>query len=61
MRWILPLMLGLVLAGCGQDERQAGGVTRAQADALDEAAARLEASRVPVVAETAGAEPQPTG
>lgn len=42
--------LSLALAACGTDNREAGGVTAAEADALDDAAEMLEAERLPAEA-----------
>jgi hypothetical protein len=42
---ILPLSLALALAACGEDNRQAGGVTKGEAEALDDAAAMVEQTR----------------
>lgn len=50
MRRILSLSLALVLTACGEDNRQAGGVTRGEADALDDAAAMVEQQRPPAEA-----------
>ncbi|MBN8501551.1 MAG: hypothetical protein J0M19_10425 [Sphingomonadales bacterium] len=37
----------LLLAACGDDTREAGGVTRGEADALDDAAEMVEQQRLP--------------
>jgi hypothetical protein len=53
-----PILLGalLALAACGgTDSREAGGVSPAEAEALDQAAEMLEAERLPAAA----ASPQP--
>jgi hypothetical protein len=47
MRTIPILALALTLAACGDDARQAGGVTRSEADALDDAAEMVEQQRLP--------------
>jgi hypothetical protein len=56
-----------LLAGCGSDNREAGGVTGAEAEALDEAAEMLEGERIPAEAipppanaPSPGASPAPT-
>ena len=61
MRRILALSLVLTLAACGDDNREAGGVTKAEAEALDNAAARLDQSRPPVPAEQPAPLPEPSG
>ena len=61
MRWIITLSLVLTLAACGDDNRTAGGVTKAEADALDKAAARLDSSLPPVPAEQPAPSPAPSG
>lgn len=48
----MPFALAAValLAACGSDNREAGGVTPAEAEALDQAAEMLESERLPVEA-----------
>lgn len=44
----LPILAALtLLAACGDDTRTAGGVTKAEAEALDEAAEIIEQQRLP--------------
>lgn len=51
MRSLVLLPALLVLAACGgADNREAGGVSPAEAEALDQAAEMLEAERLPVEA-----------
>lgn len=61
MRWTVPLSLALALAACGDDNRQAGGVTKSEAEALDDAAEMVEQSRPPLdnPAPAASSEPAP--
>lgn len=59
MRTIPALTLALLLSACGDDPRQAGGVTKSEADALDDAAEMVEQQRLPAEA-IAPAEPQPS-
>ncbi len=47
MRIVPVLTLALLLAACGNDTRTAGGVTKGEADALDDAAAMVEEQRLP--------------
>ncbi len=47
MRSIPLLILALLLAACGDDTREAGGVTKSEADALDDAAEMVEQQRLP--------------
>lgn len=51
---VLPVVL---LAACGDDNRTAGGVTEAEADALDEAAGIVEQQRLPAEALQPGEAP----
>jgi hypothetical protein len=51
MRILLPLSALLILAACGgSDSREAGGVSPAEAEALDRAAEMLEGERLPAEA-----------
>lgn len=50
MRKILLPALVLLLAACGDDNRTAGGVTKSEADALDDAAEMVEQQRLPAEA-----------
>jgi hypothetical protein len=51
MRTLIALPALLVLAACGgSDSREAGGVSPAEAEALDQAAEMLEAERLPAEA-----------
>lgn len=45
----------VLLAACGDDTRTAGGVTKAEAEALDEAAEIIEQQRLPADAVQPGA------
>lgn len=56
MRTIPLLTFALLLAACGADTREAGGVTKSEADALDDAAEMVEQQRLPA---EAVAPPQP--
>ena len=60
MRWI-GLFLIAVLSGCGDDNRNVGGVTHAEAAALDRAAARIDSDRAPapIPVQSTGAERSP--
>jgi hypothetical protein len=60
MRRLLALSFALALAGCGADNRQAGGVTKGEADALDDAAEMVEQSRPPVDAPQPAQSGQPS-
>jgi hypothetical protein len=55
MRTLTALVIALSLAACSDDTRTAGGVTKGEADALDDAAAMVEEQRLPA---DAGAAPQ---
>lgn len=46
----------VLLAACGDDTRTAGGVTKAEAEALDEAAEIIEQQRLPAEAVQPGAQ-----
>jgi hypothetical protein len=63
MRNLPPILfaLSLALAACSDDTRTAGGVTKAEAEALDDAAAMVEQQRLPadVGAATAAPPPEP--
>jgi hypothetical protein len=51
MRTLILLPVLLALAACGgSDSREAGGVSPAEAEALDQAAEMLEAERLPAEA-----------
>lgn len=52
MKLAAALTLSLLLAACGStdDARKAGGVTAGEAKALDDAAAMVEAKRLPAEA-----------
>jgi hypothetical protein len=51
MRTPILISVLLILAACGgSDSREAGGVSPAEAEALDQAAEMLEAERLPVEA-----------
>ncbi|MBP6363848.1 MAG: hypothetical protein KA329_10065 [Novosphingobium sp.] len=56
MRRLSVLIIALSLTACSDDTRTAGGVTKGEADALDDAAAMVEEQRPPADAATA---PQP--
>lgn len=47
MRALSVLLIALSLAACSDDTRTAGGVTKGEADALDDAAAMVEEQRLP--------------
>lgn len=47
---LAALSLALLLGACGSDNREAGGVTKDEAEALDEAAEMLEGQRLPAEA-----------
>ena len=55
MRRLSTLILALSLAACSDDNRTAGGVTKGEAEALDDAAEMVEQQRLP--AEPAAAPP----
>jgi hypothetical protein len=55
MRTLPLVVIALALAACSDDTRTAGGVTKGEADALDDAAAMVEQQRLPA---DAGAAPQ---
>ncbi len=55
MRFAPILILAVLLAACGDQARTAGGVSKSEADALDDAAAMTEEQRLPA---DAGAAPQ---
>lgn len=58
MRLIPILAVLTLLTACGDDTRTAGGVTKAEAEALDEAAEIIEQQRLPAEAiEPGSAEP----
>ncbi len=59
MRKILLLAFALSLTGCGDDNRTAGGVSKSEADALDDAAEMVEQQRLPADAASGGAEAAP--
>lgn len=50
MRALVLLVPIALLAACGDDTRTAGGVTKAEAEALDEAAEIIEQQRLPAEA-----------
>lgn len=56
-RFLLPVLFALAACG-GSDTREAGGLSPAEADALERAAEVLEAERLP--AEAIPKAPQPT-
>lgn len=56
-RMFLTLAATAALAGCGGDDRTAGGVTANEARALDDAAEMLEQGRLPDGLATAPAAP----
>lgn len=53
MRRLSTLILALSLAACSDDTRTAGGVTKGEAEALDDAAAMVEQQRLPAEPEAA--------
>jgi predicted small secreted protein len=57
MRYAPILILSLLLAACGNDTRTAGGVTKVEAGALDDAAAMVEEQRLPADAAAASQAP----
>lgn len=60
MRTILPLPVLLILSACGgSDSREVGGVSPAEAEALDRAAEMLEAERLPAEAIPVPRQPAP--
>lgn len=62
MRAAPILAILVLLTACGDDSRTAGGVSKAEADALDDAAAMIEAQRLPAQAiEPAGEPETPAG
>lgn len=58
MRFLPALIITLSLAACSDDTRTAGGVTKGEADALDDAAAMVEEQRLPAEATTASPAPE---
>ncbi len=60
MRKLIPLFLALLLVACGDETRTAGGVSKGEAAALDDAAEMVEQQRPPVEAAAAGAAPAAT-
>lgn len=58
MRFLPALIITLSLAACSDDTRTAGGVTKGEADALDDAAAMVEEQRLPAEAATASPAPE---
>jgi hypothetical protein len=50
MRALIPLAALVLLAACSDETRTAGGVTKAEAEALDEAAEIIEQQRMPAEA-----------
>lgn len=61
MRRILLTSLALALTACGDDNREAGGVTKSEAEALDQAAEMVEQSRPPVEAPQPAPAAEPSG
>lgn len=59
MRTIVPVLMLLALAACGDANRTAGGVSEEEAKALDEAAEMLEAQAPPAVQPRQPAPPPP--
>ena len=47
MRALPLILIALSLAACSDDTRTAGGVTKGEAEALDDAAAMVEQQRLP--------------
>jgi hypothetical protein len=47
MRSLPALLIALSLAACSDETRTAGGVTKGEAEALDDAAAMVEEQRLP--------------
>jgi hypothetical protein len=47
MRICPPLAILLLLAACGSPDRRSDGVTPSEAAALDNAAAKVDAARIP--------------
>lgn len=60
MNRTLILPLALLLSSCGDDDRQAGGVTTDEAKALDEAAEMVAEQRPPLDSATAQPSESPT-
>jgi uncharacterized lipoprotein len=58
MRTVVPVLMLLALAACGDDNRTAGGVSEGEAKALDEAAQMLDQQNPPPV-QPRQAAPQP--
>ncbi|MBN8484012.1 MAG: hypothetical protein J0L50_04455 [Sphingomonadales bacterium] len=61
MRSVPILAVLILLAACGDDNRTAGGVTKAEAEALDEAAEIIEQQRLPAEAVQPGEAPAAEG
>lgn len=59
MRRFAPVLMVLALGACGDDNRNAGGVSEGEAKALDEAAEMLDQQRPPAVQPQQPAAPQP--
>ena len=57
MRSVPLLAVLILLPACGDDNRTAGGVTKAEAEALDEAAGIIEQQRLPAEAVQPGEAP----
>ena len=57
MRIIPILISALLLSACGDNTRTAGGVTKSEADALDDAAAMVEEQRLPADAASSSQAP----